>query len=549
MYIALRILPAIGLALCLALLLPGQTRGSEHELSEALRSQLQGTDAARRKLAGEPLENLPLLRRFYQIREYRPAWLDAGGPNVAAEALQQALLASRAQGLEPAHYHLHSILLLLARIGEVPAATADRLAAELLLTDAYLLLAKDYLYGRLEREFRVPAWRKRQPVLDLPAYLTLSLERGRIRDDLLDLLPDSTEYRGLVTALNRYRVIAHRGGWDPIDEGPKLEQGDRGPRVARLRARLQATEDLRPGTTTRPELFDHRLERAVRRFQARYGLLVDGIVGRATLPALNVPVAQRIEQIRVNLERLRWLPRQRSPKSIRVNIADFQLQAREADHIVFTMKIIVGKTYRQTPVFSEQMTYLVLNPSWYVPRRIALRDKLPLIEQDPGYLERNGFVLYKRGAESQQVIDPASVDWHSPEAKTFPYRLRQVPGDNNALGQIKFMLPNRFNVYLHDTPQRELFSRTTRTFSSGCIRLQRPLQLAVWVMQGNPDWDRAALEQAIANGRERVVKPPRPIPVDLIYLTAWGEQDGGVQFRDDIYRRDAKIAAALDGPR
>jgi murein L,D-transpeptidase YcbB/YkuD len=197
-------------------------------------------------------------------------------------------------------------------------------------------------------------------------------------------------------------------------------------------------------------------------------------------------------------------------------------------------------------MFSEQMTYLVLNPTWHVPRSIALRDKLPLIQKDPAYLKRHGYTLYQQQAGAPQVIDPFAVDWSSPEAKTFPYRLRQAPGPNNALGRIKFMLPNRFNVYLHDTPEQELFSRTTRTFSSGCIRLERPLQLAVWVLQEQPDWDRAALELAIANGRERVIKLPQPIPVDFIYLTAWVTQDGVMQFREDIYRRDPKVAAALE---
>ena len=550
MRVALRPHPVIGLILFLTLLLPGQTLGAEDELWLGLRNQLQDSAAAQRKFQGETLHNLTLLQRFYQIREYRPAWLDQNGPNTLALALKQALLSSREQGLEPANFHLSVILSLLGRIGQGPTSSiADRLAAELLFTDAYLLLANDYLNGHLEREFRVPAWHKRRPQIDLPAYLALSLERHRIRDDLLDLLPDTNEYRGLVHALNRYRIIAHQGGWGRIDAGPKLQRGDRGKRVLQLRARLQTTGDLPESSANRADLFDHRLDKAVRHFQARHGLLADGVVGRATLPALNARVSQRIEQIRINLERLRWLPRQRSPKSIRVNIADFHLQAREYGKPLFEMKIIVGKPYRQTPEFSEQMTYLVLNPSWYVPRRIALRDKLPLIEKDPSYLERNGYVLYKRGAESQQVIDPTTVDWHSPQARTFPYRLRQVPGDNNALGHIKFMLPNRFNVYLHDTPQRELFSRTTRTFSSGCIRLQRPLQLAVWVMQGDPAWDLSALKEAIAKGKERAVKLPQPIPVDLIYLTAWGGADGSAQFRKDIYGRDAKVAEALDRPR
>ena len=548
MRVALRTYPAINLILFLVMLLTGQTHGADADLAESLHSHLEHSDASQRKLEGESLQSYDLLQRFYQMRDYQPAWLDHSGLAASALELKQALLASREQGLEPANYHMHAILLLLEQLTSKPMAMTDQLAAELLFTDAYLLLARDYLHGRLKRKFQVPAWRKLQPEINLAAYLTLSLEQGRVRQDLLDLLPQSIEYQGLVQALNHYRVIAHLGAWSHIDNGPKLEPGDRGERVAQLRSRLQAEQYLPTNSRLQTDLFDNKLEQAVRRFQTHHGLAVDGIVGRATLPALNVPVSQRIEQIRINLERLRWLPRQLSPKSIRVNIADFQLLAREYAETVLEMKIIVGKPYRQTPEFSEQMTYLVLNPSWYVPRRIALRDKLPLIEKDPTYLGRNGYVLYKRGAESQQVIDPTTVDWQNPKAKTFPYRLRQIPGANNALGRIKFMLPNRFNVYLHDTPDRELFTRTKRTFSSGCIRLARPLQLAVWVMQGNPDWDQQALEQAIAKGRERVVKLPQPIPVDMIYLTAWGSAEGSAQFREDIYRRDAKVAETLDRP-
>lgn len=546
MHLAALWFPAIGI--CLHLLLPGAAYGTDTAgLREGLRSYLQAADPAHLEFAGETLRNREMLRRFYETRAYRPAWFDHTGPTENLLELKQALATSREQGLTPADYHLHAIIPLLERVTDrSTAAPEDRLLAELLLTDAYLLVASHYRNGRLEREFRVPAWHKRRQEIDLPDYLTTSLERDKILDNLLQLLPQSTEYQGLARQLNQYRIIAHAGGWGQIDSGPKLQLGDRGPRVEQLRGRLRASQDLQAALQNWHDGFDGKLDEAVRRFQARHGLSVDGIVGPITLAALNISVEQRTQQIRINLERLRWLPRQPNHESIRVNIADFRLQARTDDRPVFEMKIIVGRPYRQTPMFSEQMTYLVLNPTWHVPRNIALRDKLPLIQKDPAYLKRHGYTLYQQQAGAPQVIEPFAVDWSSPEAKTFPYRLRQAPGPNNALGRIKFMLPNRFNVYLHDTPEQELFSRTTRTFSSGCIRLERPLQLAVWVLQEQPDWDRAALELAIANGRERVIKLPQPIPVDFIYLTAWVTQDGVMQFREDIYRRDPKVAAALE---
>jgi murein L,D-transpeptidase YcbB/YkuD len=302
------------------------------------------------------------------------------------------------------------------------------------------------------------------------------------------------------------------------------------------------------GKTTQRDLevFDEHVEHAVRRFQARHGLRVDGVLGPVTLAALNVSVTQRLQQLRANLERWRWLPRDLGRQHIVVNIARFTLDVVEDAQSVMTMRIIVGTPYRDTPAFSSQINYLVLNPSWNVPLRIAVEDKLPLIRQDPGYLGRNHMKVFQGWGTEAREIDPGTINWSKVSAEKFPYRLRQTPGPLNALGQIKFILPNPFDVYLHDTPSRELFNRTIRTFSSGCIRVEKPLELAQYVLRGDPRWRHESLLATIGRRREQTIRVPVPVPVHILYWTAWVEVDGTVHFRNDIYHRDTLVEQALN---
>jgi murein L,D-transpeptidase YcbB/YkuD len=322
-------------------------------------------------------------------------------------------------------------------------------------------------------------------------------------------------------------------------------------RVVALRARLAASPDSvrassPPGSPADlPTRYDDALADAVRAFQRRHGLLVDAAVGPRTLAALNEPIAARIDALRVNLERLRWVFRDLSEEFVAVNIAAFRAVYVADGELRWHARAIVGRPYRQTPVFRDAITYLELNPTWTVPPTILRKDILPRLREDPAYL----------AAKHLRVIDPnggpvdsATIDWRSVRAGTFPYLLRQDPGPHNALGRIKFMFPNRHAVYLHDTPARDLFARAERVFSSGCIRIDKPLDLAVALLDEPTRWDRAALQAAIDSGRTQRLRLPRPVPIMLLYLTAYADENGTINFRHDVYGRDAAVLAALDGP-
>jgi murein L,D-transpeptidase YcbB/YkuD len=283
----------------------------------------------------------------------------------------------------------------------------------------------------------------------------------------------------------------------------------------------------------------------VKHFQKRHGLDIDGIVGSKTLGALNVTAAERLRQIEVNMERWRWLPRDLGDRYIRVNIAGFELDVFEAGRQVMNMRAITGRDYRRTPVFSDMMTYLVINPYWNVPWNIAVKDKLPLIRENPDYLAQQKMILMSGWGADVVEIDPSTIDWSEVTPKDFVWRLRQDPGPLNALGRIKFMFPNKFNVYLHDTPSRELFEQAVRTFSSGCIRIEHPVDLAEYLLRGYPEWTRPAILAAIDKGDERTVRLLEPIPVYVLYCTAWVDETGEISFRNDVYGRDGVVADAL----
>jgi L,D-transpeptidase YcbB len=323
---------------------------------------------------------------------------------------------------------------------------------------------------------------------------------------------------------------------------PKLEKGLRDPEVANLRNRLSITQGNIGFNIEDKDLFDQSLHDQVVLFQRRNGLVADGVVGRATIEALNIPVEDRIATIKVNLERWRWLSNNLGNKYIMVNIANYELQAIENDKIVFNSEAIVGRPYRRTPVFSSVITYLVFNPYWTVPPTILFNDVIPAVIKNPDYLENKKMkVLRTDGAE----IDPASIDWNRAAPGNFPYRIRQEPGPENALGKVKFMFPNQYSVYIHDTPVRNLFLHTDRSFSSGCIRINKPLEFAAYLLKDNPAWTPAQIKNVVDQGRERTVTLSGPVPVHLLYLTAWADDEGVVYFRKDIYDRDQRLMAAL----
>jgi murein L,D-transpeptidase YcbB/YkuD len=492
------------------------------------------------------------LPAFYEKRAYRVAWSGNRGPLPQAYELRRAIELSYAEGLRPEDYHLELIDAALERLRR----EADRLGStvphlivdlDLLLTDAFLVYASHLVNGHINPETIDPEWFIKGSEIDLVQVLQNALATGGIEATLDDLRASPHCALGLKQVLADYRALADEGGWPVIPSGQTMEKGDHGDRTRLLRERLAVVGYGLYGSGDDPGRFDESLENAVRDFQERHGLEVDGKVGRNTLAELNVTAAERARQITVNMERWRWLPRDLGERYLMVNIADFEVNVFEAGDRVINMRAIVGRNYRRTPVFSDMMTYLVINPYWNIPTSIAVRDKLPILKKDPGYLAGNNIKVFEGWETGARELDPYGIDWEKVTEDNFPFRLRQDPGPSNALGRIKFMFPNKFNVYLHDTPSRELFNQAVRNFSSGCIRIEEPLDLAEYLLRADPGWSRPAILAAIERGVEQTVRLPEPIRVYILYCTAWVDDDGRVQFRKDIYERDQVVAEALEG--
>lgn len=520
-------------------------------LDEFLRNRIEAAGIPPQITVGNELIHASVvLPLFYERRAYVPAWCNSRGLQPQVDTLINSIRLADQEALRPNDYHLAKIAAIVEsvqqQLAENKALDPRQLVdLDLLLTDAFLIYGSHLLAGKINPETIDSEWFANRREIDLAAHLQTALEKNQIKEALRSLLPPQPGYARLRQALARYRDLATNGGWPSVPDGPKLQKGDRGERALALRQRLIAAGDLDPAAGDSLDLFDEVVEEALRKFQRRHGLEADGVVGATTFANLNVPVEERLRQVVLNMERWRWLPQDLGPRHILVNIANFELDVFESDQIVLAMRVMVGKDYRRTPVFSDRMNYLVLCPYWHVTRNIAVNDKLPLIRKDAGYLTKQNMKLFRGWGADTKEIDPTTIDWSQITARNFSYRLRQDPGPINALGRVKFMFPNSFNVYLHDTPSRELFAKTERAFSSGCIRVEKPVDLAEYVLRGDPQWTRANIETAIKKWEEQTVRLPEPIPVHLLYWTAWANEDGSINFRRDIYGRDKLLEEAL----
>lgn len=344
----------------------------------------------------------------------------------------------------------------------------------------------------------------------------------------------------IAQAIQKYREIASWGGWGHVPSGERLELGVRDARVQKVRERLLATGDMSvsPGD---PFVYDAELEEAVRGFQRRNGLDPDGIVGRRTIAAMNVPVQTRIRQLELNQRRVEKLAPQLEGRYIFVNIAGQEVEAVNNGRVEFHERVIVGTQARQTPEITSKVTSITFNPYWYVPKSIAMADMLPKIRANPDYLKRQGIRVMQGWADNIRELDPATIDWSNPRINE-AYYLRQDPGPWNSLGSLKINFPNNDAIFLHDTPTQTLFGRQERNFSSGCVRVQNVAGLVSWIMQGDsPDWDASRVQSSVASGHFRNVYLASAVPIYLVYLTAWADPDGVVQFRDDVYARDGGL--------
>ncbi len=490
------------------------------------------------------LRSLEYLIPFYARRDYQAAWLDTSGkPLPAADHLLRALGQAEREGLRSTDYpqdrlrKLHDALQ-----QETASPSADRLADfDLLFTDTFLTYGSHLLSGRLPPGKVDPDWAIKPRSRDLAEVLERAMANDAVLESLQSLTPQGKGYADLRDVLQHFRAVERAGGWPVIGS----VQGAQGPQAGRLRARLQASGDLRRGgqePSGKSAAYDKSVADALRRFQKRHGLQETGIVNAATLAALNVSVSERIRQVELNMERWRWLPDDFGPRYILVNIPSFKMKVFENGKQVMESKVVVGRQERQTPTFTANMAYLVLSPKWYVPRSIAVKDKLPQLKRNPYALKGQRIRIYNSAG---QEIDPGSINWSGVSAGNFRYQLRQDAGPRNALGGIKFMFPNPYSIYLHDTPSRELFSRNQRTYSSGCIRISNPVELANYLLKHDPKWNKDTIKTAAASGKQQVVHLPEEIPVYLLYWTAWVDEEGLLHFRDDIYQRDKPMDRAL----
>ncbi len=497
-----------------------------------------------------------LLPEYYKKRKFRPIWSIGANLSPQTEYFLEFIQNAGCEGLRPEDYRLDRIETLMNAHREIlfrmePPDDAILADLDILLTDAFFQYASHLAGGRVDHQTIYPGWVIYRNHSGRKTDLQNALDSGKIEGILDKLPPRHPGYAGLKKELVRYQDIVERGGWPSITPGPKMLRGTRSKRVVMLRKRLIASGEFAEADGSENTVFDLALEEAIRKFQKRHGLKADGRVGRSTLAALNVSAEKRLRQIALNMDRLRWLPGNPGNRYIFVNIADFSLQIVENDQMVMSMKIIVGKTEQQSCVLSRKMTYLELNPDWRVPDSIATKEILPQLRKKPEYLKQKNMRVFDGdwGNRSKEV-DPATVDWSRVRANNFRYKFRQDPGFSNPLGRIKFIFPNECEIYLHDTPSRHLFGRDRRDFSHGCIRIEKPLDLAVYLLQKN-SWTRKKIMAEIRKEKRQVVMLPDPIDVHIFYGTAWVDREGVLQFRDDIYRIDEipyKMAACRARP-
>ncbi len=488
---------------------------------------------------GAPIAAIALIDELYNRREYKFAWSDPA----MVKQLYDQVLRSVDHGLNPDDFHAG---LLGARLNPGPLANDPvfRADTEILCTDAVTRLAVTLQYGKLDPTDLDPKWNFSRSIIrqDPLEYFNHVLETKTVALTLATLGPQVHQYKWFQAGLKEYRSIEAAGGWLTVTPGPTLTVGSNAERVAELRHRLRITRDLTAQDPADPKEFDDELAAAVKSFQIRHGIDPDGKAGPRTIEELNIQVETRINQLRASLERMRWVFRDLPSKFVIVDIAGFHAYLMEDGERIWETRVQVGKPYHATPIFKDTMRYLDFNPTWTIPPGILRKETLPRIRRDPDYLSRNNMSVVTHAGK---VVDPSTIDWAATATKGFPYMIRQEPGDHNALGRVKFMFPNPYMVYLHDTPSKGLFARSERAFSHGCIRTQNPFDLAELLL-ADQGWDRERIDSVVASKKLTRVNLENPIPVMLLYWTAAVDKEGTVFFRKDVYDRDPPIIRGLD---
>jgi murein L,D-transpeptidase YcbB/YkuD len=460
-----------------------------------------------------------------------------------ADAALKVLASARDHGLDPDQYQYSALTQERDGLDRAPRAERKQRQAmfDVRLTAALLRLGRDVAVGRLDPRSFDRRWKAQRRPPDL--VKTLVGARDDIGRWLPAIQPPQAEYAGLMRGLASLHGAAAKGGW-PSLPAVALRPGASHSAVATLRRRLAASGNL-GAAAIEGTRFDRPLEAALRSFQEHHALPATGRLDPKTRAALNVPLDARIAQVALNLERWRWMPDDLGARHFRVNVPYYHLEAYEHGKVVLDIRAVVGKRGNETPIFSERMTHVVLSPYWNIPPGIATGETLPAVAQDPGYLERQNIEVVRVSDGAASVVDPSTLDWDDEESLQ-GLRFRQRPGAANALGFVKFMFPNPYDVYVHDTPSDALFTRLGRAFSHGCIRVEEPKALAAYVLRDQPRWTGEALDAAMHSGTETHVRLREPIPVHITYFTSWVDADGGLHFLGDVYGHDARQGARLN---
>jgi murein L,D-transpeptidase YcbB/YkuD len=516
---------------------------NEASVSDQIRRYIEsiqsGGDAV---IDGEVVASLRVLPALYEQRNYARVWTRPDSVNQLFDTLDSI----DEDGLDASDYHTPALTALRRQIGENTTANPALVAKfDILLTDSLIRLGYHLLVGKVDPVELDNNWNMEHTVGDLDTTLALAqaIDEGSISELVDRLRPQAPIYANLKAALVHYRDIRQTGGWEPVPSGPTLKPGMTDARIAALRKRLAATGDL-PTADLTSTSFDESVEVGVKIFQRQHGLEADGLVGKTTLATMNVPVEARIDQIRVNLERARWVLHNLPDEYVLTDITGFRVKYVRDGEAIWESRAQVGKPYRKTPVFRAEITYLDINPTWTVPPTILYQDIIPKLRKDPDYLNKKDMQVLEFSGEP---VDASTIDWSKYSNGRFPYMIRQNPGPQNALGRIKFMFPNKHAVYLHDTPNKSLFGRTGRAFSSGCIRVENPYDFAELLLKSD-QWNKASILKVVDSKKTTSVPLPSPVTVILLYWTANADADGHVVFRQDIYNRDGLILTGLERP-
>ena len=484
--------------------------------------------------------------RIYRKHNFQTFWLQNGKPGHRAIVIRSILENADNHGLNPSTYLVRNIQQFWSST-EAPGLVQ----LDILITLGMMLYIADQREGRIAPFLADPELfaTARDVKVDWNALREQALKAPDMQDFLEQQAPPYAQYRQLREKLSEYRQMAASGGWPAVPTGEVLKPGMEDQRIPNIRKRLAVTGEL--GTENLASVvFDGELEAAVKEFQKRHNLLQDGVIGHQTVEAMNVPVSSRITQIIINMERYRWNDRVMDEPGVFVNIAGFEAVAGTPGNMEIDMPVIVGKTYHETPVFSDSIKYIVINPYWTLTPSIAYHETLPKLKADPHYLEKHNMRIFEGWEQNAPELDATTIDWSTVSKHQMnTYRVRQEPGPENALGTLKLVFPNKFNVYLHDTPAHDLFKRDRRAFSHGCIRMSRPAEMAAFVLGGKEkSWTVERIIEIVESRERQVVKLDKHMPVHILYRTAFvNPVDDTLNFYEDIYGRDKILAAALFG--